>query len=73
MPEKDVTRRAVELAANTVARVKETLFSQISTGPTKVRMTPGEIKREIERGNTRMLRHAMEIMDEDQLLRLMNG
>ena len=73
MPEKDVTRRAVELAANTVSKVKETLFGQISTGPTRVRMTPGEIKREIERGNTRMLRHAMEIMDEDQLLRLMNG
>jgi hypothetical protein len=73
MPEKDVTRRAVELAAKTVSRVKDNLFGQITTGPTKVRMTPGEIKREIERGNTRMLRHAMEIMDEDQLLRLMNG
>ena len=69
----DVTRKAVVRASALTARVKMILKNQLFTGPTNVTLTPAQLREEVAKGNTNMIRHAQGAMDEDQLLRLMNG
>ena len=69
----DVTRKAVVRASALTARVKEILRTQLFTGPTNVTLTPAQLREEIAKGNTNMVRHAQETMDEDQLMRLLNA
>ena len=69
----DVTRQAVVRASALTARVKMILKNQLFTGPTNVTLTPAQVRDEIAKGNTNLVRHAQGTMDEDQLLRLMNG
>jgi hypothetical protein len=69
----DVTRKAVVRASALTARVKEILRTQLFTGPTNVSLTPAQLREEIAKGNANMVRHAQQTMDEDQLMRLMNG
>ena len=69
----DVTRKAVVRASGVTARVKDILRSQLFTGPTNVSLTPAQLREEVAKGNTNMIRHAQGTMDEDQLMRLMNG
>ena len=69
----DVTRKAVVRASALTARVKEILRTQLFSGPTNVSLTPAQVREEVAKGNANMVRHAQQIMDEDQLMRLMNG
>ena len=69
----DVTRKAVVRASAVTARVKEILKTQLFTGPTNVTLTPAQLREEIAKGNTNMVRHAQQTMDEDQLMRLLNA
>ena len=67
----DVTRKAVERASDVTAKVKEILRNQIFSGPTSVTLTPTQIREEIARGNTKMIRHAQQTMDEEEIMRLL--
>jgi len=69
----DVTRKAVVRASALTARVKDILRAQLFTGPTNVTLTPAQLREEVAKGNTSMIRHAQGAMDEDQLMRLLNG
>ena len=69
----DVTRKAVVRASSLTARVKDILRAQLFTGPTNVSLSPAQLREEIAKGNTNMIRHAQGTMDDDQLMRLMNG
>ena len=69
----DVTRQAVVRASALTAKVKEILKAQLFTGPTNVALSPAQVREEIAKGNTNMIRHAQGTMDDDQLMRLMNG
>ena len=69
----DVTRKAVVRASAVTARVKNILRAQLFTGPTNVTLTPAQLREEVAKGNTNMIRHAQGAMDEDQLMRLLNG
>ena len=69
----DVTRKAVVRASSLTSRVKDILKAQLYTGPTNVSLTPAQLREEIAKGNSNMIRHAQGTMDEDQLMRLMNG
>ena len=69
----DVTRKAVVRASALTARVKEILRTQLFTGPTNVSLTPAQVREEVVKGNANVVRHAQQTMDEDQLMRLMNG
>jgi DNA-binding MurR/RpiR family transcriptional regulator len=60
-------------ASELTARVKDILRAQLFTGPTNVSLSPAQLREEIAKGNTNMIRHAQQTMDEDQLMRLMNG
>jgi len=69
----DVTRKAVVRASAVTARVKNILRAQLFTGPTNVTLTPAQLREEVAKGNTNMIRHAQGAMDEDQIMRLLNG
>jgi hypothetical protein len=69
----DVTRKAVVRASALTGRVKDVLRAQLFTGPTNVSLSPAQLREEIAKGNTNMIRHAQGTMDDDQLMRLMNG
>ena len=71
--EEDVTRKAVVRASGVTARVKEILRAQLFTGPTNVSLTPAQVREEVAKGNLDVTRRARQSMDEDQLMRLMNG
>ena len=69
----DVTRKAVVRASAVTARVKNILRSQLFTGPTNVRLSPAQVRDEVAKGNTSIVRHAQQPMDEEQILRLLNA
>jgi hypothetical protein len=69
----DVTRKAVVRASSLTARVKDILRAQLFTGPTNVSLSPAQLREEIAKGNASVIRHAQQTMDDDQLMRLMNG
>ena len=69
----DVTRQAVVRASALTAKVKEILKAQLFTGPTNVALSPAQVREEIAKGNANVIRHAQQTMDDDQLMRLMNG
>jgi len=71
--EADVTRKAVEIAAKATVRAQEKLRAILRTGPSTVRLTPKEIEKEVAGGNTRLLRYAVENLDDDILVRLLAG
>ena len=71
--EADVTRKAVEIAAKATVRAQEKLRAILTPGPATVRLTPGELEKEVAKGNTRLLRHAVENLDDDILVRLLAG
>ena len=60
-------------ASALTGRVKDVLRAQLFTGPTNVSLSPAQLREEIAKGNTNMIRHAQGTMDDDQLMRLMNG
>ena len=69
----DVTRKAVVRASGVTARVKDILRAQLFTGPTNVTLTPAQVREEVAKGNTSIARHAQQVMDEDQIVRLLNA
>ena len=69
----DVTRKAVVRASTVTARVKNILRAQLFTGPTNVRLSPAQVRDEVAKGNTSIVRHAQQTMDEEQILRLLNA
>ena len=69
----DVTRKAVVRASSLTSRVKDILRAQLFTGPTNVSLSPAQLREEIAKGNASVIRHAQQTMDDDQLMRLMNG
>ena len=69
----DVTRKAVVRASSLTARVKDILRAQLFTGPTNVSLSPAQLREEIAKGNANVIRHAQQTIDDDQLMRLMNG
>ena len=69
----DVTRKAVVRASTVTARVKNILRAQLFTGPTNVRLSPAQVRDEVATGNTSIVRHAQQTMDEEQILRLLNA
>ena len=69
----DVTRKAVVRASGVTARVKDILRAQLFTGPTNVTLTPAQVREEVAKGNTNIARHAQQVMDEDQIVRLLNA
>ena len=60
MAKEDVTRVAVKSATKKVAAATEKLKLILFTGPDQVLMTPTEIQKSIEKGNSGLLPYAMQ-------------
>ena len=73
--EKDITRRAVERAGESVARVLENIRKNVMPyGPGNVKLTPRELRRVLDKAQNRDLnRQIIQNMDEEQIRALLRG
>ena len=71
--EKDITGRAVEQSARIVARVMERVTQKVPLGPSQVKMTPEEMRKEVARMRGEPLLRMAEMLGNDEVLRAMKG
>lgn len=60
MAKEDVTRQAVKVATKKLAAATEKLRTILFTGPDQVLLTPKEIQKSVEKGNTGLVPYAMQ-------------
>ena len=68
MAKEDVTRLAVKAATKKVAAATEKLKLILFTDPDQVLMTPAEIKKSIDKGNSGLIPYAMQGTTDNNLL-----
>ena len=69
--EKDITGRAVEQSARIVARVMERLTQKVPLGPSQVKMTPEEMRKEVSKMRGEPLLRMAEMLGNEEVLRAM--
>ena len=68
MSKEDVTRKAVVIATKAVSNASAQLAKILYTGPDQVMLSPTEIRKSIEGGNTDLLPYAASADDVDNNL-----
>ena len=66
--ERDITGRAVQSSARIVARVLERVTNKVALGPSQVRMTPEELKKEVGRMRGEPLLRMAELLGNEEVL-----
>ena len=66
--ERDITGRAVQQSAKIIARVMERVTQKVPLGPSNVRMTPEEMKREVAKMRGEPLLRMAEMLGSDEML-----
>jgi len=66
--ERDITGRAVQSSARIVARVMERVTSKVPLGPSQVRLTPEEMKKEVQRMRGEPLLQMAQMMGNEEIL-----
>ena len=66
--ERDITGRAVQQSAKIVQRVMERVQQKIPLGPSNVKMTPDELKREVAKMRGEPLLRMAEMLGNDEVL-----
>ena len=69
--EKDITGRAVEQSARIVARVMERVTHKVPLGPSQVKMTPEEMRKEVSKMRGEPLLRMAEMLGNEEVLRAM--
>ena len=69
--EKDITGRAVEQSARIVARVMERVTQKVPLGPSQVKMTPEEMRKEVSKMRGEPLLRMAEMLGNVEVLRAM--
>ena len=69
--EKDITGRAVEQSARIVARVMERVTQKVPLGPSQVRMSPEEMRKEGAKMRGEPLLRMAEMLGNEEVLRAM--
>ena len=69
--EKDITGRAVEQSARIVARVMERVTQKVPLGPSQVKMSPEEMRREVAKMRGEPLLRMAEMLGNEEVLRAM--
>lgn len=69
--EKDITGRAVEQSARIVARVMERVTQKVPLGPSQVKMTPEEMRKEVSKMRGEPLLRMAEMLGNEEVLRAM--
>lgn len=71
--ERDITGRAVQKSAKIVQRVMEMVQQKVPLGPSNVRMTPEELKKEVARMRGEPLLRMAEILGDEEVLDAMRN
>ena len=71
--ERDITGRAVQQSAKIVQRVMERVQQKVPLGPSNVRMTPEELKKEVARMRGEPLLRMAEILGDEEVLDAMRN
>ena len=71
--ERDITGRAVQQSAKIVQRVMERVQQKVPLGPSNVRMTPEELKKEVARMRGEPLLRMAEILGNEEVLDAMRN
>lgn len=71
--DKDISRVAVERAAHTIARVKQSVRDTVPYGPTKVKYTPGELRKALQSARPGALQQIMQYLGPEQAMQLLLG
>ncbi len=66
--ERDITGRAVQSSARIVARVMERVTNKVPLGPSKVRLTPEEMRKEVQRMRGEPLLQMAQMMGNEEIL-----
>ena len=66
--ERDITGRAVQQSARIIASVMSRVQSKVPLGPGQVRMTPGELKKEVSRMRGEPLLRMAEVLGNEEVL-----
>ena len=69
--EKDITRRAVERAARIVNRAGKRLKERIPYGPSKVMMSPAELRRTLRETHPDVVRQILGQLETEQIIELL--
>ena len=71
--ERDITGRAVQQSAKIVQRVMARVQQKVPLGPSNVKMTPEELKREVARMRGEPLLRMAEILGNEEVLDAMRN
>ncbi len=66
--EKDITGRAVQQSAKIVQRVMNRIQQKVPLGPSQVKMTPDELRREVSRMRGEPLRQMVDLLGSTEVL-----
>ena len=66
--ERDITGRAVQSSARIVARVMERVPNKVTLGQSQVRLTPEEMKKEVQRMRGEPLLQMAQMMGNEEIL-----
>ena len=66
--ERDITGQAVQSSARIVARVLERVTNKVPLGPSQVRLTPEEMKKEVQRMRGEPLLQMAQMMGNEEIL-----
>ena len=66
--ERDITGRAVQSSARIVARVMERIQQKVPLGPAQVKMTPEEMRKEVQRMKGEPLLQMAQMMGSDEMM-----
>ena len=69
--ERDITGRAVQQSAKIVARVLERVTTKVPLGPSQVKMTPEEMRKEVSKMRGEPLLRMAEMLGNEEVLRAM--
>jgi len=69
--ERDITGRAVQQSAKIVARVMERVTQKVPLGPSQVKMTPEEMRKEVAKMRGEPLLRMAEMLGNEEVLRAM--
>ena len=69
--ERDITGRAVQQSAKIVARVMERVTQKIPLGPSQVRMTPEEMRKEVMKMRGEPLLQMTQMLGNEEVLSAM--
>ena len=69
--ERDITGRAVQQSAKIVGRVMERVTQKVPLGPSQVKMTPEEMRKEVSKMRGEPLLRMAEMLGNEEVLRAM--